>query len=121
MSDFGRFPALGQFVRLIVIAWKPTISLRFFFLLFAQLWQWENYRLKGNDYAAQLCKAYPATDFLSRFGWLSAVFGVPSRAFVVLIKIDKKYNKKKVHFRAQEVCGSRGGRADLPVPDSQAG
>ena len=66
-----------------------------FFFLFAQLWQWENYRLKGNDYAAQLCKAYPATDFLSRFGWLSAVFGVPSRAFVLLIKINKKYNKKR--------------------------
>ena len=61
-------------------------SVRF---LFAQLRQWENYRLKGNDCTAQMCKAYPATDFLSHFGWLSAVFGVPSRVFV-LVKKKKK-------------------------------
>ena len=40
-------------------------SVRF---LFAPERQWENYRLKDNDCAAQLCKAFPATDFLSHFG-----------------------------------------------------
>ena len=85
-------------------------SVRF---LFAQLRQWDNYRLKGNDCTAQMCKAYPATDFLSHFGWLSAVFGVPSRVFVLV--------KKKKKIRAQELCGSRGGRPELPVPNSPHG
>ena len=48
-----------------------------------------------------------------------AVLGSPSQ-IVLTISVDVKQHQKKkpVSFKAQELCGGRGGRPGLPVPNS---
>ena len=50
------------------------------------------------------------------------VQGSPS-LMVFMVSVDVERNLKKIYgiFRAQELCGSRGGHPVLPVPNSRYG
>ena len=46
-----------------------------------------------------------------------AVLGSPS-LIVLMVSVDVKQHLLMNTFRAQELCGSRGGRPGLPVPNT---
>ena len=48
-----------------------------------------------------------------------AVLGSPS--LIVLIVCGSKATFEEVHYKAPELCGSRGGRPGLPVPNNPYG